>query len=164
MLPPAKATRTSALQDEVLVSARRSRNMARVRGKDTKPEMVVRRMLHALGYRFRLHRSDLPGCPDIVFPSRRKVIFVHGCFWHQHRGCPKAKLPKTRRLFWETKLSRNKIRDGLQIKELNANGWDVLVVWECQLTDLAVLTRRLQCHLIATIPSMTAGQQQQVRD
>jgi DNA mismatch endonuclease (patch repair protein) len=148
MQPPAKIV---LRDDDAPVSAQRSRNMARVRGKDTKPEMIVRRLVHALGYRFRLHRRDLPGCPDLVFPSCRKVIFVHGCFWHQHRGCRKAKLPKTRRQFWETKLSGNKARDRRKIAKLRASGWRVLVIWECHLRDPVALNRTVRSYLQGTI-------------
>ena len=106
--------------------------MAAVRSKDTKPERFVRRELHARGYRFRLHRPDLPGKPDIVFPSRRRAIFVNGCFWHGH-DCPRGALPATRREFWEPKIAGNKARDAENQSRLEAAGWSVLVVWECDL-------------------------------
>ena len=131
------------------VSPERSRLMAAVRGKDTKIEVNVRRITHSLGYRFRLHRRDLPGTPDIVFPSRRRVIFVHGCFWHQHSGCRKATLPKTRANFWRTKLAGNKARDKRNIAALKRSGWDVLVIWECETTDREILSRRLRHFLDA---------------
>jgi DNA mismatch endonuclease Vsr len=124
------------------VSSTRRRNMAAIRGKDTKPEMLVRRMLHALGYRFRLHRRDLPGRPDIVLPGRRKAIFVHGCFWHQH-GCPKSTLPQSRRQWWEAKLRGNVARDRRNEVALAAEGWEVLTVWECDGKDQRILTMRL---------------------
>ena len=111
---------------------RRSRLMRQVRGKDTKPEMAVRRLAHALGYRFRLHRKDLPGTPDIVFPSRRKVIFVHGCFWHRHPGCRKASMPTTNYDFWKSKFARNIERDARKEAALREAGWNVLVIWECE--------------------------------
>jgi DNA mismatch endonuclease, patch repair protein len=142
-----RPVRNIAKYDDAPISAQRSRNMARVRGKDTKPEMYVRKLVHALGFRFRLHRRDLPGCPDLVFPSRRKVIFVHGCFWHQHGGCPKAALPKTRRQFWRTKLAGNAMRDRRDIKQLKAMGWSVLIVWECELKDFTSVARRLRPYL-----------------
>ncbi len=117
--------------------------MARVRQKDTRPEITVRRCLHALGYRFRLHRRDLPGTPDIVLPKRRKAIFVHGCFWHRHPGCPRASMPKTRIEYWETKFRRNVERDQQAVTALQAAGWEPMVIWECQTRDLARLRRLL---------------------
>lgn len=111
--------------------------MRAIKGKGTKPEMTVRRMLHAMGYRYRLHCRDLPGTPDIVFPGRRKVVCVHGCFWHQHdaEGCRGARVPKARRDYWGPKLDRNRERDARSVAELTRLGWDVLVVWECWLKD-----------------------------
>lgn len=108
--------------------------MALVKGKDTKPELVVRRLVHSLGYRFRLHRGDLPGKPDIVLPRMRKAIEVRGCFWHQHpdTSCWRARLPKTRREFWIPKLERNVSRDAANSAALHELGWDLLVVWECE--------------------------------
>lgn len=105
--------------------------MSGIRGKNTKPEVMVRKMLHAMGYRFRLHRRDLPGAPDIVLPGRKVAIFVHGCFWHMHSGCRFAKLPTTRPEFWKAKLQGNTDRDQAAVVELNAMGWRVLWVWEC---------------------------------
>lgn len=110
----------------------RRRIMSAVRGRDTKPEMVVRRLLHSMNYRYRLHRKDLPGRPDIVFPSRRKVVFVHGCFWHRHPGCSKATEPKTRADFWTEKFERNVERDREAENRLEQAGWSSLVVWECE--------------------------------
>lgn len=121
------------------------------RGKDTKPEIAVRRLLHAMGYRFRLHRRNLPGTPDIVFPSRRKAIQVHGCFWHQHEGCRRATLPATRRDFWLPKLARNKERDKEAETRLRTLGWEVETVWECQLRDRDVLRTRLRSFLNAEV-------------
>ena len=109
----------------------RSRMMSGIRGKDTKPEMVVRRALFAAGFRFRLHRRDLPGVPDIVMPGRRIAVFVHGCFWHRHKGCRLVKAPATNPEFWRIKLDRNVERDRRAISTLQATGWRVLVVWEC---------------------------------
>ena len=125
-------------------SERRSANMRAVRGKDTKPEMVVRRITHALGFRYRLHGRDLPGRPDLVFRSRRKVIFVHGCFWHRHPGCRRATMPEGNREFWREKLTKNSDRDAAQLAALNAVGWKALVIWECQTKkpDLVALTIR----------------------
>lgn len=112
----------------------RSRLMSRVRGKDTKPEMVVRRLVHRLGYRFRLHRRDLPGSPDLVFPGRRKVIFVHGCYWHRH-GCRKATTPRSNVTFWTEKFDRNVCRDLDNQRQLKRAGWEVLVIWQCETED-----------------------------
>jgi DNA mismatch endonuclease (patch repair protein) len=106
--------------------------MAAVRGKDTRPEMLVRRGLHAAGFRYRLHGPALPGRPDLVFPGRRAVIFVHGCFWHGH-DCPLFRLPATRREFWEAKIARNRARDVEVLARLQADGWRVLNIWECSL-------------------------------
>lgn len=131
---------------DTLTPEQRSERMSRVRGKDTKPELVVRRLVHGLGYRFRLHRRDLPGSPDLVFPGRRKVIWVHGCFWHQHPdpNCKLARMPKSRLEFWEAKLSANRERDAVKMAELTALGWDALVVWECEIKDKGVLAARLK--------------------
>ena len=111
----------------------RSRNMRAVRGKDTKPEMLVRRAAHALGIRFRLFRKDLPGRPDLTFPRFRTVLFVNGCFWHQHPNCSRSVLPKTNVEFWEVKLARNVTRDQSNYDALAKKGWRVIVVWECEL-------------------------------
>lgn len=120
-----------------------SQRMARIRKTDTKPELLVRRMLYALGYRYRIHRRDLPGNPDIVFISRRKVIFVHGCFWHQH-DCPLgAKQPRARPEYWLPKLARNKERDAHNLSALHAAGWSTLVLWECQLDNNQALEGKL---------------------
>ena len=121
--------------------------MASVRAKDTKPEMKVRRLLHGLGYRYRLHRADLPGRPDLVFPSRRKVVFVNGCFWHHHQNCKRASVPATNQDFWLTKLEQNRERDKSNIALLNESGWQSTTVWECQLEDLVTTTERLTSFL-----------------
>jgi len=110
----------------------RSKNMAAVRGKHTTPELRVRRRLHAMGYRFRLHRKNLPGKPDIVLPKYRLCIFVHGCFWHQHPGCKRATIPETRRKFWQEKFLKNRIRDEKVQNELRRTGWHVCTIWECE--------------------------------
>ncbi len=125
----------------------RSRTMAKIKSKGMKPEMQVRRLLHRLGYRYRLHRKDLPGRPDLVCPARRKVIFVNGCFWHLHSDCPKVRIPATNRQYWLTKLKRNKARDEQNVELLEANGWAVTTVWECQLQDMASTTERLVAFL-----------------
>lgn len=124
----------------------RSQMMAAVRSKDTQPEMLVRRLVHAMGYRYRLHRPNLPGKPDLVFSARRKVIFVHGCFWHQH-GCKHSHLPKANGSYWVPKLERNRVRDAEHLKALRANGWLCLVLWECQLQKPAWLRQRLSKFL-----------------
>jgi DNA mismatch endonuclease (patch repair protein) len=113
--------------------ATRSHNMSRIRGKDTKPEMLVRHYLHAHGLRYRLHDKSLPGTPDLVLPRYRTVIFVHGCFWHAHEGCRYYVVPKTRTEFWLNKIGRNVANDFRQQAELRAQGWRVLTVWECEL-------------------------------
>lgn len=112
----------------------RSKIMASVRSKDTKPELVVRRFLHRQGYRYRLHRKDLPGSPDIVFPSRRKVLFVHGCYWHGHR-CRWGNLPKSNATYWHDKIRANRERDARNVSDLRLLGWDVHTVWQCELRD-----------------------------
>lgn len=127
----------------------RSRMMAGIKGKDTKPEMAVRRYLHAFGYRFRLHREDLPGKPDIVLAKLKTCIFVHGCFWHRHIGCRYATVPKTREDFWSDKFRATVARDLRAIQALKDAGWRVLVVWECEIkhsrdTTLAALVTVLQ--------------------
>lgn len=117
---------------DVLTPEQRALNMSRIRGGDTKPELILRRGLHARGLRFRLHRRDLPGRPDLVFPRRRSVIFVHGCFWHGHR-CHLFTLPATRVAFWQSKIAANAERDVRAIDALRLTGWRVLIVWECAL-------------------------------
>lgn len=118
---------------DIVDKATRSRIMAQVKSKNTKPEIIVRRFLHRLGYRFRLHRGDLPGSPDIVLPKYKIVVFVHGCFWHKHASCYYATAPATRADFWEKKLNHNVIRDAQQIRKLNESGWRVMIIWECGL-------------------------------
>ena len=120
----------------------RSENMRAIRGRDTLPEIAVRSLTHKLGYRFRLHRQDLPGRPDLVFPARHKVIFVHGCFWHSH-ACKTGLIPKSNRDFWIPKLWRNKVRDKENIDALKQLGWDALVIWQCELKDAPALRRKV---------------------
>jgi DNA mismatch endonuclease, patch repair protein len=127
-----------------LSAERRSANMRQIRSKDTKPEVLLRRLLHAQGYRFRLHRKDLPGKPDLVFPSRKKAIFVHGCFWHQHPGCREGRVPGSRRDYWEPKLVGNQQRDMAAQTALAALGWKYLVVWECAMKDASAAVRRAE--------------------
>ena len=117
--------------------------MAQVKSKGMKPEMKVRRLLHGLGYRYRLQRADLPGKPDMVFPSRRKIVFVNGCFWHNHLNCPKVRIPASNREYWVSKLKRNQTRDERNIGLLEEKGWSVMTVWECQLRDIEATTEAL---------------------
>lgn len=121
--------------------------MKRVKQRDTAPELTVRRLLFAKGYRYRIHRDDLPGSPDIVFPSRRKVVFVHGCFWHGHNMCERASLPKTRTQYWSGRVAENQKRDARSISALERLGWSVFVVWECETKNVESLSRRLSCFL-----------------
>jgi DNA mismatch endonuclease, patch repair protein len=121
--------------------------MARVTGRDTRPEMAVRRAAHALGLRYRLHRPDLPGRPDLVFPRHRGVIFVHGCFWHRHPGCRRTTSPKTRREFWQAKFDANIERDRRAYATLEADGWRVVVIWECE----ALYPAWLGAHLLELV-------------
>jgi DNA mismatch endonuclease (patch repair protein) len=123
---------------------KRSAVMARVKGKDTTPELKVRKALTALGARYRLHRKDLPGSPDIVLPGRRLAIFVHGCFWHGHDCARGARVPKANRDYWVAKVGRNVARDGASQAALTALGWRVATIWECDLKDAAALTARLE--------------------
>ena len=129
-----------------LTTTQRSQCMAKVKCKDTKPEKAIRSLLHRMGYRFRIHRRDLPGNPDIVLPKYKKVIFVHGCFWHGHEGCPRAKRPTSNKTFWENKLTKNIDRDRKNQLTLKELGWSYLVIWECQIknTHLVKLGNRLE--------------------
>jgi DNA mismatch endonuclease (patch repair protein) len=122
---------------------RRSWNMSRIRGKDTAPELLVRSALHRAGYRFRLHRKDLPGRPDVVLPKYRTVVFVHGCFWHRHKRCRFAYTPKSRVAFWQEKFRRNVERDRRKALALRRLGWKVVTVWECEVERSAMWLRRL---------------------
>lgn len=116
---------------DIVSSHKRSQMMSSIRGKNTKPELIVRKALFTAGFRFRLHRRDLPGVPDVVLPGKRVAIFVHGCFWHMHENCKNAKLPSSRQGFWNEKLGRNVERDRKNVEALLRLGWRVLVVWEC---------------------------------
>ena len=137
---------------DTMSPAERSRRMALIRSKDTIPEIVVRRLVHALGYRFRVHRKDLPGRPDLVFPARRKVIFVHGCFWHQHPGCRVAHVPATRPDYWRAKFAATAERDERTMASIAALGWEALIIWECSLRDREALSDTLRTFLGPTGP------------
>lgn len=126
-----------------LTSAQRSANMRRIKSKDSAPELIVRRLVHSLGYRYRLHNHQLPGRPDLVFARRKKIIFVHGCFWHAH-GCRVAHKPRSRQNYWTPKLRRNAERDKDHQQSLRALGWRVLVLWECEISDAAALAKRVK--------------------
>jgi DNA mismatch endonuclease, patch repair protein len=128
----------------------RSWNMSRIRGRDTKPEMAVRSLLHRMGFRFRLHVEDLPGRPDILLPKHQAAVFVHGCFWHRHKGCRFAYLPKSRTAFWTQKFKENVERDRNTHAALSRLGWNVIVVWECELRDEETLAERLESELADT--------------
>jgi DNA mismatch endonuclease (patch repair protein) len=131
---------------------RRSEIMSRVRSKHTKPEWTVRRLIFGMGYRYRLHDRTLPGNPDIIFRTRKKVIFVHGCFWHRHENCALARLPKSRVEFWTQKLENNRRRDLRNQQALISDGWRVLTVWECELVDPVVLQEKVRQFLEAPTP------------
>lgn len=121
--------------------------MSRIGGKDTAPEILVRKIVHSLGFRFRLHRTDLPGKPDVVLPRHRKIIFIHGCFWHGHPRCRRAALPRTNAKFWKSKIGKNVRRDKRVRAELADLGWEILVLWQCELRDAEKLKRRLTLFL-----------------
>lgn len=125
----------------------RSENMRAIRSKGMRPELAVRRLVHRLGYRFRLHRKELPGKPDLVFPSRHKVIFVHGCFWHSHQACKVAHTPKSNVSYWGPKLERNRARDAKNIAALADSGWKALVIWECETTKEDGIKKRVEIFL-----------------
>jgi len=135
-----------------LTAEERSRLMSRIRGKHTRPEMAVRRLVHGMGFRYRLHRRDLPGSPDLVLPRHRKVILVHGCFWHSHAGCRAGRVPASNTGYWEPKLRRNVERDAASQEALQLAGWAVLVVWECQTRKAADLGDRLGAFLSGAAP------------
>jgi DNA mismatch endonuclease (patch repair protein) len=132
---------------EAVVTAARSELMSRVRGRDTLPELRVRKAAHALGYRFRLHRRELPGSPDVVFPKLKVALFVHGCFWHRHEGCRRTTTPKTRADFWQRKFDANRERDARASAQLKALGWRCEIVWECETAQLDQLRQGLQRRL-----------------
>lgn len=142
-------TQAGATGVDTLSVEERSERMARIRGKNTRPELIVRKLVFALGYRYRLHVRDLPGQPDLVFSKRRKVILVHGCFWHLHSPCSIARLPKSKLDFWGPKLEGNKARDKRNRLALGKGGWKVLTIWECQLKDTSHLEARIRRFLDA---------------
>lgn len=130
-----------------LTQAERSELMGKIRGKDTRPEMLVRRLVYSMGYRYRLHRTNLPGKPDLVFSKRRKIIFIHGCFWHRHICASGQRIPKSNVEFWTVKLEGNRERDKRAIESLQSAGWGVLIVWECELRNIDELTRQIRKFL-----------------
>jgi DNA mismatch endonuclease (patch repair protein) len=132
---------------DVFSADQRSKIMSRVKGRNTRPELIVRRLLHAMGYRFRLHAADLPGKPDIVLPRHGKIVQVHGCFWHGHKGCSRATRPQSNVEFWAQKIDGNKVRDARTERQLRRLGWSVLTVWECQTKGVEKLERRLRRHM-----------------
>ena len=134
---------------ETFTAKQRSAVMSRIRSRDTSPELAVRRLAHKLGYRFRLHRRSLPGSPDLVFPGRRKVIYVHGCFWHQHTDadCADGRRPASNQGYWDAKLTRTVARDKTNIESVKQLGWDVLVIWGCEVGDTNELEERLRRFL-----------------
>jgi len=132
---------------DTLSKEERSERMAKIRSRDTKPELQVRKIIHGMGYRYRLHRRDLPGTPDIVFPSRKKVVFIHGCFWHRHTNCKIGHIPKTKQEFWIHKLEENAKRDQINIKKLKSLGWESLVIWECQIKHTDQIIEKIRQFL-----------------
>jgi DNA mismatch endonuclease, patch repair protein len=130
-----------------LSPVRRSANMRLIRSENTKPELALRALVHGLGYRFRLHRKDLPGKPDLVFASRRQVVFLHGCFWHLHSDCPEGRIPNSRTEYWRPKLKRNRARDAENVSALEQQGWSALIVWECDLKNTKRLIQKLRRFL-----------------
>lgn len=132
---------------DIISKERRSWNMSRIRGKNTQPELIVRSVLHKMGYRFRLHRKNLPGKPDIVLPKYKTVIFVHGCFWHRHKGCKFAYIPKSRISFWNRKFDRTLQLDKINLNKLKRLGWNVLTIWECDISNTNKIKQLLKIKL-----------------
>lgn len=127
----------------------RSQIMAKIRGKNTHPELVVRSLVHRLGFRFRLHKQELPGKPDLVFPRHRKILFVHGCFWHGH-GCRRGKMPQSRLDYWKPKIERNRTRDESNLLQLTNMGWRTLTLWECEIQDLSLIERKIKRYFLGS--------------
>lgn len=142
----ARENRYFPLMDTLTIEER-SRRMGLIRGKGTKPELALRKLVFSLGYRYRLYQAKLPGKPDLVFPGRKKVIFIHGCFWHRHIGCKNTRWPKSKLGFWKPKLLGNARRDKRKMAELVEMGWTPLVVWECELRDVEHLTNMIKTFL-----------------
>jgi DNA mismatch endonuclease (patch repair protein) len=132
---------------DTLTPERRSANMRMIRSKDTSPELTVRRLVHGMGYRYRLHVASLPGKPDMVFARLKKIIEVRGCFWHQHAGCIDSHIPKSRAGYWGPKLARNQNRDAANEQQLRSQGWSMLILWECELANLSPLAKRIRRFL-----------------
>jgi DNA mismatch endonuclease (patch repair protein) len=132
---------------DVFSKDKRSQIMSRVGGKNTKPELIVRSLLHRMGYRFRIHRTDLPGNPDVSLPRHKKIIFVHGCFWHGHAECSRAKRPSTNQEFWQKKLDKNIERDRQNRDKLEALGWSILVIWQCEVKDLERVEQKIESFM-----------------
>jgi DNA mismatch endonuclease, patch repair protein len=149
-----------------LTASKRSRNMAAIRSRDMKPELAVRSLAHRMGYRFRLHRADLPGKPDLVFPKYRAAVFVHGCFWHQHEkpSCLDGRMPKSNLAYWGPKLDRNVKRDNENFARLEAEGWTVLVIWECRTKDGALLARVISSFMESVQSPVPPLRRQRRRD
>ena len=132
---------------DVFTQDKRSSIMANVKGRNTKPELVVRSIIHRMGFRYRLHVADLPGKPDIVLPRHKKVIFVNGCFWHGHKDCPRAKRPTTNTSSWDAKLDENILRDKRNVRKLKKDGWHTLTIWECEIKDRDKIYHKLSRFL-----------------
>ncbi len=156
--------KTTDISTDTLSKERRSWLMSRVRHSGTKPEQVVSSILHKMGFRFRLNRKDLPGTPDIVLPKYRIAIFVHGCFWHRHPNCSKATTPKQNADFWKEKFERNMIRDAQKVNALEALGWRVRIVWECETSNAKELTDRLLVLLEGEKPALRMNNGLSVQD
>jgi len=135
--------------------------MQAIKGRDSKPEIKVRKVVHSLGFRFRLHRKDLPGTPDLVFPSRKLCIFIHGCFWHRHLGCARTSTPKTNKDFWLAKFHKNVIRDAQVKRQLEMKGWSVVIIWECETKNIDMLTEKL-LHVLSDSTYYFTGKKSKV--
>lgn len=132
---------------DIFTTEKRSKIMRNIKSKDTRPEMAVRRLIYSMGYRYRLYGKGLPGKPDLVFRKKQRVLFIHGCFWHQHEGCKKSHIPRSNLDYWLPKLEKTKIRDKEHLQNLENDGWQVLVIWECQLKDIEGLEHRIRAFL-----------------